>query len=134
MYDSSGVESLVAAAVAAAAVAAAVNLFARVEWWSAVAAAVHLFARLQLNGPFAGQNMMGLLEADASYDGSWSDAVAEKAQCAALHNFDDAAPLSQAYSHLENVGEGVASSFPVACPVSSMALWAMCYEADIEYL
>lgn len=123
-------------AVAAAVAGAAVHLFARAERRPSVAVAVHLLARLLLNGPFAGQNMMGMLEADASYDESWSDVDADagNAQRVALQNFDDAAPLCQACSHLENVGEGVASSFPVACPVSLMALWAMCYEADIEYL
>ena len=71
---------------------------------------------------------MGLPEAEASVPESWAvAAAAENAQCAAVQNSDDAAVSRQACNHLESVGEGVTSSFPVACPASLLELWAMCY-------
>ncbi len=80
VYDSSGVESLVAVVVAVAVAVAAVAvhyLLARAESWPAVAVAVNLFERLKRYFPVAGPNMMGLFEADASADRSWSDFAAE---------------------------------------------------------
>ena len=82
---------------------------------------------------------MGLPEAEAPVPESWAVAAAadiavaaaENAQCVAVQNSDDAAASRQACNHLENVGEGATSSFPVACPASLLELWAMCYEADI---
>lgn len=68
---------------------------------------------------------MGLPEAEASVPESWAVAAAdiavaaaENAPCAAVQNSDDAAVSRQACNHLESVGEGVTSSFPVACPAS----------------
>lgn len=59
---------------------------------------------------------------------SWDDAAAadiavaaaENAQCVDVQNSADAAVSRQACNHLENVGEGATSSFPVASPASSL--------------